>query len=869
MKKFTTMMAGFFLPFIALLAQDLPDGLTALTGASVTVTSEDDRSGGKKNRLIVINDTIFFTASTTANGDELWITDGTTENTKMVKDINPGTGNATPRYLAVLGDKLYFQADDGTHGVELWESDGTAAGTKLVSDIYPDANSSEPELLTPLQGKLLFSAKTAVSETDGQKWLHLYNPADGSVTLVKSGVWPKNTGDSNYEYIQADQTHGKAYFTGQTKGFNDEVWVTDGTSTGTHVIKDITPESLGSSAIQWVYNFKDQKVVWRQKTPRGYANAFGGDSTLYVSHLNEQIWVSDGTEAGTHMLEFIDKAVAGDGEGTSTQMAWQFTYNDKLYFRTDDGSHGVELWVSNAEDTTNTMLFKDINPGSANSWAEDWAVFKGKLCFNADAGGDSYGAEPHFTDGTLGQVNLIYNLQPGNASSWSRKFKVLQINGVDSMLFGVGGLPSIQNELWMVSSLPGEATIIDCPGTSSDPFNLTPMGDALYFATKAVKTLYKYKFTPAPVVDFLTTVEFNNSNYHEAQPLVMQKRNLEYFLDPELEVSVNDPSLQISTDKETWGTIVLTGTGAVDTIWVKGYSIHPDNSFKNIKISTSFYNLTGKAFEASALINCFVEPVIRGNLKYLVEAGKADPSTIEEGESMGTSQSVVDQPFGADPVTGKHWGYEFSTWGKDDGADKWGGLRENNQGKMDTTITYKFEVDNGEHAVYAGYREFWSGRTFIADVNGQKDTIALNPTTTRVVKMYKVNVSDNLITVKSHRVQDNPIITWIKIAKADDGYDACYDPTCEARVDEYNSTGVKQISIAGDFKVFPSPSNGLINITTDDDFNSVEVIGLDGKLVKSQRITENHFSLSIDKKGIYFIRMKGNDNVAIQKVVIQ
>jgi hypothetical protein len=73
MKKFTTMLAGLFLPLIALLAQDLPDGLEALTDASVTVTSEDDRSGGKKGMLVVISDKIFFSASTDANGDELWI----------------------------------------------------------------------------------------------------------------------------------------------------------------------------------------------------------------------------------------------------------------------------------------------------------------------------------------------------------------------------------------------------------------------------------------------------------------------------------------------------------------------------------------------------------------------------------------------------------------------------------------------------------------------------------------------------------------------------------------------------------------------------------------------------------------------------
>ena len=88
-----------------------------------------------------------------------------------------------------------------------------------------------------------------------------------------------------------------------------------------------------------------KKIFWREKTPRAYANAYGGDSTLYQSHLDQQVWVSDGTEAGTHLLKFINKKVdATSGEGTNTQAAWPYVYKDQLYFRADDGSHGVELW---------------------------------------------------------------------------------------------------------------------------------------------------------------------------------------------------------------------------------------------------------------------------------------------------------------------------------------------------------------------------------------------------------------------------------------------------------------------------------------------------------------------------------------------
>ncbi len=35
------------------------------------------------------------------------------------------------------GNQLYFIADNGEHGFELWRSDGTSDGTRMVKDINP------------------------------------------------------------------------------------------------------------------------------------------------------------------------------------------------------------------------------------------------------------------------------------------------------------------------------------------------------------------------------------------------------------------------------------------------------------------------------------------------------------------------------------------------------------------------------------------------------------------------------------------------------------------------------------------------------------------------------------------------------------
>lgn len=72
-------------------------------------------------QLANINGTLFFAADD-GNGNDLWKTDGTADETVKVKDF-PFT-NQSLSSVTRLGDILIFVTSDGLSGTELWRSDG-------------------------------------------------------------------------------------------------------------------------------------------------------------------------------------------------------------------------------------------------------------------------------------------------------------------------------------------------------------------------------------------------------------------------------------------------------------------------------------------------------------------------------------------------------------------------------------------------------------------------------------------------------------------------------------------------------------------------------------------------------------------------
>jgi ELWxxDGT repeat protein len=162
--------------------------LWKLTGDTPTqLTIGPGSTGLQPAQLTVVGNTLYFTASDDTNGVELWKYDGTTAS--MVKDINVG-GSSTPLHLTAVGNTLYFTADNGVIegdeavGRELWKTDGTVENTKLVYDIWIGDQSSIPSNaeFVNANGRLFFTA------TNGDQTVTTTAPGSSQEIIVGKGV---------------------------------------------------------------------------------------------------------------------------------------------------------------------------------------------------------------------------------------------------------------------------------------------------------------------------------------------------------------------------------------------------------------------------------------------------------------------------------------------------------------------------------------------------------------------------------------------------------------------------------------------------------------------------------------------------------
>jgi ELWxxDGT repeat protein len=460
-------------------AQSAPRLVRDITPA-VEATAGSNPVGG-----VATADRLLFAAQDGLHGVEPWVTDGTPDGTRLLRDVLPGPGGSFPRSLAGTPDRVGFTADDGASGRELWLSDLTEAGTRRADEVQPGVLGSGPGLLTWVGDRVVMLATE--SEVHGL-WA---TDASGAATeLVPdlepgrrecsrlSGPWH---GSRDYDLVPSG---GRAYLSWDRQP-GAGIWVTDGTRGGTARLADLVP-ALGSSSTWRLTPWRGRLAFVREATAlteelwatdgtaagtnrlhAAWLGAVGaaGSFVYFYSHDDHQVWRTDGTAAGTIPL-------ARHEPGCGWSPFELVALGDRVFFDFQDCDTGRELWVSDGTPEA-TRLVSDLTPGPASTDPTDLMAAGGRVYFWSGAAGGF-----HSSDGTGSGTRLLTASRPWNGDEG----KAIAVGGRVAFIAHDG---IVGDELWISDGTPAGTTVVrdvQPAGTRWAPDVIGVLGDLVVFA---------------------------------------------------------------------------------------------------------------------------------------------------------------------------------------------------------------------------------------------------------------------------------------------------------------------------------------------------------------------------------------------------
>lgn len=441
----------------------------------------------------------------------------------LVKDIRTGPLDSDPSHLVTLGDAVLFVAfsEDGTFGPDLWRSDGTAGGTwRLTEDAVAPVRLTE---------RLYFFSdlESALWVTDGTTGGTFQLTPPGVLLDLQSfltpNLWIPSQG---VLYFLARDEHGQ------------ELWRSDGTVAGTHLVKDIRPGAEGSD-VKWLTEYRGQVwffaddgehgfALWRSDgTPAGTTLAIdlpplppltdpqpihvvGGRLAFFAPNRHDklQLWAGDGTADGTWPITNLSGK-----KGKRPAILGSDVRAGRLYFVAED-RRGQELWVSDGTGRGTRPLTAFQKPDALAVSPENLfplqrdGVVNGRLLFRADDG--IHGIEPWITDGTPQGTRLLRDLCPGACSSFVDPWYVL-----DGRLYFTN--QAEERELWSTDGTPAGTRLV-----SGGFFNLhSPIvaGDRLFFVGRDAESSEEIWSTNAAGDGIVRVTNFETPFLWEAEGL--------------------------------------------------------------------------------------------------------------------------------------------------------------------------------------------------------------------------------------------------------------------------------------------------------------------------------------------------------------
>tara|TARA_B100000674_G_scaffold122770_1_gene93920 strand:+ start:4217 stop:6427 length:2211 start_codon:yes stop_codon:yes gene_type:complete len=517
----------------------------------------------------------------------------------MVYNETDTEQNWAQQRVVEMGGALYFTVHDGIHGWELWRSDGTLGGSYLVKDIRGEdcSMATDPETGEQYQDctnwssvvdvgwddifndveivagrdRIYFTASHEMwSESNGgfpQLWVSDGTEEGTNLVVDLWEGWDYDCNGCEFDYAGATElvlipgigsSPDRVVFTtikaiagigeeGYPKG--EELWISDGTATGTRIIANIEPETsswvdgngITQCCADWDGSVPRDIVykgnqVWFTAQTESYGREFyrfglelggglflikdinqgavgsnpmyltAGSGGMYLSADDgvngQELHFSQGDAFSTNIVKDI-----WPGFNNSSNPQWLTKLGSEMVFVADNGENGRELWITDSTEE-GTRMIKDINPG--NNSSDPTGPMKemdGYIYFSANDG--VHGYELWRTDGTEAGTSMVKDINPGenNSLSWG---STAHWHGEYTLVHNSHFYFSSNDgergvELWRTDGTEaGTVLIVDVNNgeVGSWPWYLTAMGDKVYFTAwdGDQRQLWHYWDNPGPII---------------------------------------------------------------------------------------------------------------------------------------------------------------------------------------------------------------------------------------------------------------------------------------------------------------------------------------------------------------------------------
>jgi ELWxxDGT repeat protein len=429
--------------------------------------------------LTAANGKVYFSGKPSYEiGVEPYVSDGTRAGTFRLKDIATSrAGDSDPTTFTKVGNSVYFYARSETHGRELWVTDGTSEGTRLVIDLWPGTKgsvglnrSNDEQSIAEFNGRALFIGNDGIN---GRELWITDGTAVGTERLTNINATPEGSSHFGREFFVWNNV---CFFQAGDDNYNAELWRTDGTVAGTYEVKDLYvgypgyPSRFIEMGGDLYFQARANSGSYSLYTTDGTANGTivikeisSGNNPLYwltvkgnilyftasSGGAGRELWRSDGTELGTYQVD--DLRVGGN----SSNPEYLTVIGSTLYFVADNGQSGKQLWKTNGQ-PGNASLVMSLAQRNGVSNLEELVEFQNTLFFKmnyVDPSGRAYGKEWFYLDaaGNLqnaGDVNPGPNSGPRDGNSVHAKY-AKTANGLYFSGNDYGGYPNY--ELWRIS----------------------------------------------------------------------------------------------------------------------------------------------------------------------------------------------------------------------------------------------------------------------------------------------------------------------------------------------------------------------------------------------------------------------------------